>query len=84
MDGIVRMGDFQSETTILDRHFSVQELASAWNLSEKSVRRMFENEPGVFRPLESAETRFCRGYCTLRIPQTVAERVYLRSTRAAA
>jgi len=30
-----------------ERHYSAPELAKLWGLSERTIRRMFENEPGV-------------------------------------
>ena len=30
-----------------EKHYSVPELAKLWGLSERTIRRMFENEPGV-------------------------------------
>jgi len=32
-----------------ERHYSVMEIAKLWALSEKTVRRIFEREPGVIR-----------------------------------
>jgi hypothetical protein len=58
-----------------EKHYSVAELAQLWALSEKTIRRMFENEPGVLR-WGSQETRFKRAYTTLRIPETVVLRVH--------
>lgn len=66
------------------RHYSPAELAQLWSLSTDTVRRMFENEPGVLvfeNPVRSSSRRFR----TLRIPESVAERVYRRlSTRSPA
>jgi hypothetical protein len=53
----------------MEKHYSIGELAQLWSLSEKTIRRMFEHEPGVLC-WESPETRFQRGYKTLRIPET--------------
>jgi MarR-like DNA-binding transcriptional regulator SgrR of sgrS sRNA len=53
----------------------VSEVAELWGLSERTVRRIFNHEPGVFK-WESAETRFKRGYTTLRIPESVVQRVH--------
>jgi hypothetical protein len=53
----------------------VAELANLWNLSEKTIRRMFENEPGVLL-WASEEKRFKRPYTTLRIPEMVMLRVH--------
>jgi hypothetical protein len=61
----------------VERHYSVGELAKLWSLSEKTIRRMFENEPGVLQ-WGSQETRFKRGYTTLRIPESVMLRVHRR------
>jgi hypothetical protein len=60
-----------------ERHYSVAELGTLWNLSEKTIRRMFENEPGVLRWGKS-EARLRRGYITLRIPESVALRLHRR------
>jgi len=58
-----------------ERHYCVSELAQLWGLSERTIRRIFTNEPGVFK-WESTETRFKRGYTTLRIPESVVQRVH--------
>jgi transcriptional regulator GlxA family with amidase domain len=58
-----------------EKHYSVAELAELWKLSERTIRRMFENEPGVLC-WGSSERRFKRGYKTLRIPETVMLRVH--------
>lgn len=58
-----------------EKHYSVAELAKLWKLSERTIRRMFENEPGVLC-WGSSERRFKRGYKTLRIPETVMLRVH--------
>lgn len=64
----------------LERHFSVGELASLWDLSEQTIR-MFAGEPGVI-VWGHTESRFRRGYITMRIPESVVQRVHcrLRST----
>ena len=60
-----------------EKHYSVIELAKLWALSERTIRRMFGNEPGVLC-WGSSERRFKRGYKTLRIPETVVLRVHRR------
>jgi hypothetical protein len=62
------------------RHFTVQELAKIWNLSDDTLRVIFEREPGVVAIDRPRTTRKHR-YLTLRIPQDVAERVYRRLQR---
>jgi hypothetical protein len=71
-DDDVEAGDISRE-----RHYSVAELGKIWNLSEKTIRRMFENEPGVLQ-WGKVEARWRRAYITLRIPETVALRVHRR------
>ena len=73
-------GTSQSEPST-ERHYSVAELAKVWKLSENTIRRMFESEPGVLRWGKS-EKRFSRRYVTLRIPESVVLRVH-RQLRAA-
>jgi hypothetical protein len=66
---------------LFERHFSPCELAETWNLSEDTIRRMFENEPDVMI-YENPERSSSRRRRTLRIPESVAEKVYRRlSTR---
>ena len=60
-----------------EKHYSVVEVAKLWALSERTIRRMFENEPGVLC-WGSSERRFKRVYKTLRIPETVMLRVHRR------
>jgi hypothetical protein len=68
--------EMQPETGAMEQHFSVAEVAERWNLSEDTVRRLFENEPGVL-VIEPPRGRFSRRrYRTLRIPESVMERVH--------
>lgn len=67
--------------TAFERHYCVNELAQLWGLSEKTIRRIFGNEPGVIK-WESTETRFKRGYTTLRIPESVVQRVHRKLRKA--
>lgn len=63
------------------RHYSPAELGQLWNLSADTIVRMFEREPDVLI-FENAERGSARRRRTLRIPESVAERVYHRlSTR---
>ena len=61
----------------LEKHFSPTELAEVWGLSPDTIRNLFREQPGVLK-IGRAEARFRRGYFTLRIPQSVVERVYRR------
>lgn len=66
----------QAQANTFEKHYSVDELAAAWSMSDDFVRRLFAHEPGVvvffkYRPGK-------RTYRVLRIPQSVAERVHRR------
>jgi len=65
---------------LTERHFSVKELAQVWGLSPAAIRSLFRNEPGVLR-FGQEHNGHQRDYVTLRIPATVAERVYRRCMR---
>lgn len=59
------------------RHYSVIEISKLWRLSQRTVRRIFENEPGVI-VWGHSETRRKRGYRTIRVPESVLQRVHRR------
>jgi hypothetical protein len=60
----------------LERHFSIADIAQRWGLSADTIRRLFEHEPGVL-VIEPPRSRFSRRrYRTLRIPESVIERVH--------
>ena len=63
------------EVGVFEKHYSVKELSELWSLSERTIRRMFLQEPGVLE-WGTSETRTKRCYKTIRIPQSVAQRVY--------
>src|SRR5258708_12878353 len=53
-----------------EKHYSVNEIAKLWALSEKPVRRIFEREPGVIHSTRE-ETLPNPAHPTLPVPQTV-------------
>lgn len=57
-----------------ERHYTVGELAAMWNLSGEFVRQIVQHEPGVTEWVRQHPGR--RRYRVLRVPQSVAERVY--------
>jgi hypothetical protein len=65
--------------TALERHYRPDELAETWGLSVKVIREIFSSEPGVLK-VDRPETRNKRGYCTIRIPESVVVRVHKRLT----
>lgn len=62
---------------LAERHYTVSELAEQWNLSRDTIRRMFENEPGVLVFTRSRVNK--RVYRTLRVPESVARRKYQKA-----
>ena len=60
-----------------ERHFTPQELADMWKVSVQTIREIFEREEGVLK-IGRDGTRTRRRYKTLRIPESVVERVHTR------
>lgn len=64
-----------------ERHFTVTELATMWRLSKEFVRQVVQHEPGVTEWVRQQPGR--RRYRVLRVPQSVAERLYNRAVSKA-
>ena len=64
-----------------ERHFTPRELAQLWLLHESTIRRLFLDEPGVLKYCGTSRLNGRREYITLRIPESVAKRVYERRSR---
>lgn len=65
---------------MFEQHFSVRTIAELWSLSDDWVQRRFEDEPGVLK-IGNDGSRGGRRKITLRIPRSVAERVFEELTR---
>jgi hypothetical protein len=65
----------------VERHYSPAEIGEIWNLSADCVRNIFENEQGVLVIGNSGSHRGKRRYKTLRIPQSVLDRVHKRMSK---
>ena len=64
------------KTVLLDKEFySVSDIATLWNLSPDSIRRIFTDEVGVITLGDESIRRGKRKRVTLRIPKDVVERV---------
>jgi hypothetical protein len=72
-----QLGHDHSRTTsrLIERHYSVLEIAELWQLSPDFVRRIFEKEPDVMIFEAAKSSRHKRRYRTMRIPEHVLERV---------
>ena len=60
-----------------EHHFTAKEVAEEWNLSLDTIYRLFLNEPGVLI-IVSEKKKYRRTRRTLRIPESVKNRVYRR------
>lgn len=65
---------------IHEPHYTPAQLAKLWNVSGRTIRRLFYDEPGVLKIGESGRRRK-RDHITLRIPESVAARVYRERSR---
>jgi hypothetical protein len=65
--------------TTTEPFFTPEELSTFTKLHVTTIRRMFLDEPGVIR-LGHGPLRKKRQHYTLRIPQSVADRVFGRMT----
>jgi hypothetical protein len=60
-----------------ERHYTPAELAELWGVSVQTIRELFKDEDGVLK-IGSKGTRNRRAYVTIRVPESVAERVHTR------
>lgn len=79
---LTRKAETNEESVCGEKHYSVNELSALWNLSKQTIRRLFQDEPGVVRIGEHEVLRK-RGYVTLRIPESVVRKVHQRLCKSA-
>jgi hypothetical protein len=60
-----------------ERHYTITELAQMWKFSTEFVRQIVRGEPGVTEWVRQQPGR--RRYSAIRVPQSVAERLYRRA-----
>ncbi len=72
----------ESNVTGIEKHYRYKELRPLTGLSDRSLRRLFESEPGVV-VLPHTICRNKRKYDTILIPESVVQRVLSRLTRVA-
>lgn len=60
---------------MMERHFTVPELAEMWGFSYDFIRDRVRDEPGVISTRQK-NGRKKRGYSCIRVPQSIAEKVY--------
>ena len=74
----LRIAEETARTGAAEYHHTVKDLSGIWQLSTATVTRMFRDEPGVLRLGKAQARRGRRSYTTLRIPESVVQRVYRR------
>lgn len=62
--GIHKEASESTNSTLFEKHFSPAELAEAWELSDETVRRIFDASPAyssskILRKLQSADAAPC-------------------------
>ena len=72
---------FPAPFAFSERHYAVGEIAALWNLSSDAVRKLFQDEAGVLILGGQEAATHKRRYTTLRIPESVLQRVHRRMTR---
>lgn len=81
-DGGGQMDHSDDREPFEERHFTVSELAAIWKLSAEFVRQLLEREPGVTEWVRQRPG--ARRYRVLRVPESVARRLYARAVSKAA
>ena len=64
----------------VERHYSPSMVAELWHFDVETIRRIFQDEPGVV-VLQAPTKKGRRSYKTLRIPASVLDRVHKRLQR---
>ncbi len=59
-----------------EQHLTPREIAEAWQLDVSTVRRLFQDEPGVLKIGKANRRDGRQDFMTLRIPESVACRVH--------
>lgn len=59
----------------LEKHFSIPEIAKLWGYSIGTVRKLFRDRQDVLH-FGTGEGRHKRGYFSIRIPESVMQRVH--------
>lgn len=79
--GPQRASDRASPDKAMEKHYSLEQIGELWGLSTRTVRKMFENEPGVILFGNTGSLKK-RRYLTIRIPESVLLRVHRRLRKA--
>jgi hypothetical protein len=69
------LDDLAQSHVMAEKHYTPAELAEIWGVDPETIRNVFRSGPGV---LKLGNDGAKRAYITLRIPESVAERVHRR------
>ena len=72
---LAHFGTPDEAPTPAELHYAPSEVAELWQYNVDTIRRLFEDEPGVL-VLQSPMKKGTRSYKTIRIPESVLVRVY--------
>jgi hypothetical protein len=72
----VSVDDLMKNEAADERHFSPDELGTLWGVAPQTIRNLFESEPGVLRIPSQRPGKKARKYVSIKIPESVAERVH--------
>jgi hypothetical protein len=65
----------------MERHYTLSELALQWRTCERTLKTWFADEPDIIRfGREKLTKSKKRAYVSMRIPESVALRVYRKMT----
>lgn len=65
---------------IVEKEYTIEEVATLWALHVKTVRRLFENEAGVLQ-VRYPSLRPRKKFVLLRIPESAVVNVHARLTK---
>lgn len=71
----------QTPVDPMERHYTPEQIAEQWQLDVTTIRRAFEDVPGVLKSGTCATRGANRKYVKLPIPESVLQRVYREMTR---
>lgn len=75
------MATQETRSDFLEKHYTLSELAKAWHMSRTILTEWFRDEPGVIRyGSNQLKKGRRRTHVSLRVPESVARRVYRRHT----
>lgn len=65
----------------LETHYTLKQIAEKWGCDAETVRQAFIDEDGVLILGEETRNDGKRAYLTIRVPESVLNRVYARRTK---